>query len=134
MKLVMRQRRKIMKDFLYLYNATIDSVYDGDTMKLFCDLGFGIRHKITARLYGINTPEMKGKSAAQGTASRNALLSKITDEKGEFVPVVIQTKRDLKEKFGRYLAIIFVEQTDGSFLNVNEWLVENGFAVEFMTD
>ena len=123
-----------MKDFMYLYNATVASVYDGDTVTLYTDLGFGLRHKITVRLYGLNTAEIRGVTKVDGVKAREALLSKITDKEGTFLPIIVQTKKDIKEKFGRYLGIIFVEQDDGTYLNINDWLIDNGFAVPFMTD
>ena len=38
-------------------------VYDGDTVRLDIDCGFGIwKCNTVSRLYGINTPEMRGES------------------------------------------------------------------------
>ena len=45
----------------YIYNAFVTSVYDGDTITCNIDCGFGvILQKQKIRLYGLNTPEMRG--------------------------------------------------------------------------
>ena len=45
----------------YLYKAFVTDVYDGDTITVDIDLGFWTTlHKQKIRLYGINTPELKG--------------------------------------------------------------------------
>ena len=46
---------------MYEYRATVISVYDGDTITVDIDLGFGIvLRKQKLRLYGLNTPEVRG--------------------------------------------------------------------------
>ena len=45
---------------MYEYKATVTKVYDGDTITVDFDLGFGIiLKKQTIRLFGINTPEVR---------------------------------------------------------------------------
>ena len=43
--------------------------------------------------------------------------------------ILIETHRDKRGKYGRYLASIFIQQDSGNWLNVNEELVQKGFAV-----
>ena len=43
--------------------------------------------------------------------------------------VLIQTIKDRKEKFGRYLAEIWLEADDGSRVNINDLLVQQGHAI-----
>ena len=46
---------------MYEYCAKVVSVYDGDTITVDIDLGFGIvLKKQKLRLLGINTPEVRG--------------------------------------------------------------------------
>ena len=46
---------------MYEYKATVTKVYDGDTITVDFDLGFGILiRKQKIRLLGINTPEVRG--------------------------------------------------------------------------
>lgn len=107
----------------YIYNANVKSVYDGDTITCDIDCGFGvILKKQKVRLYGINTPEVRGESKDSGIISRDVLREKILDK-----DILLKTIKDKKGKYGRYLGIIFI---DGE--NVNDWLVENNYAKEYM--
>jgi len=106
-----------MIDKLYHYKAKIVSVYDADTVRADIDFGFGRWGRdIALRLLGINAPELRGDEKPQGIISRDALRSLILDQ-----DVIIRTFK--KGKYGRYLADIFLNDID-----VNKWLVENGFA------
>ena len=102
----------------YFYKAKIISVYDGDTVTAIIDLGFQITNKIKIRLDGINAPEIRGKQRPEGLKSRDYLRSLILDK-----DVIIQTLRDKKGKYGRYIGIIHLKDE-----NVNELLVESGYA------
>jgi endonuclease YncB( thermonuclease family) len=54
----------------YIYKAKVTDVYDGDTITVDIELGFYTKlqdQKI--RLYGINTPEMKGSDKIKGNYS-----------------------------------------------------------------
>lgn len=111
----------------YVYeNALCTEVYDGDTVTIEIDFGMRIRKTERFRLFGINAPEVRGSEREQGIKSRDVLREMILNQ-----PVKVQTYRDRKGKFGRYLASIFIGQPDAPLeqcTNVNEWLVENGFA------
>ena len=110
----------IMDMNLYYYNAKIIKVYDADTVTAIVDCGFSISMKIKVRLYGINAPEVRGKERPEGLKSRDYLRSLILDKN-----VIIETIKDKKGKYGRYIGIIHI---DGK--NVNELLVENKYAVK----
>jgi len=107
---------------MYEYKAEIIGVYDGDTVTAKVDLGFDVLFENNFRLNGINAPEMKGTDKTAGTISRDALRQLVLGKK-----VIIKTIKDRQEKYGRYLAVIYVLQKD-SLINVNEWMVNNGFA------
>lgn len=113
-----------MSDQLYFYKAVIDSVYDGDTCTVDIDLGLNtwIRGE-KVRLYRINAPEVRGPEREAGLKSRDFLRSQI-----EGKAVLIQTIKDRKEKYGRYLAEIWLEADDGSRVNINDLLVQQGYA------
>ena len=74
---------------------------------------------LSIRLYGLNTPEIRGDEREDGLVSRDALREKILEK-----TVVLKTIKDATGKYGRYLGVILTEEG----LNVNEWLIENGFA------
>jgi micrococcal nuclease len=106
----------------YLYEAYVTSVYDGDTITCDVDLGFGIvfkKQKI--RLYGINTPELRGDEREDGLKARDYLREKILDKK-----IILETKKDKKGKFGRFLGIVHIDGT-----NINNHLIEQKLAVKY---
>ena len=103
----------------YVYSCAVERVIDGDTCVLQIDLGFEVSKRVTVRLFGIDAPEMRGDDRHRGIVARDALASKIMD-----VPIMVETKKDAKGKFGRYLATLF----DESGADVNEWMVKSGHA------
>ena len=114
-----------MKEKLYYYRAKIVSVYDGDTCRADIDLGIGIwvrNEKL--RLLRINAPEMRGKDKAAGTVSRDLLREWVLGQE-----VFIQTKKDRRGKYGRFLAEIWLEEEPDRWVNINDRLVEAGQAV-----
>ena len=70
------------------------------------------------RLYGIDTPELRGEEREQGIVVRDILREMILGKE-----VTIRSYKDKQGKYGRYLANIIV---DG--LDLNQWLVDNGHA------
>jgi micrococcal nuclease len=109
---------------LFHYTAQVLSVYDGDTCRVDIDLGLGIwirNEKL--RLVRINAPEMTGPDKARGVASRDFLRELIDGRE-----VIIETVKDQRGKYGRYLAEIWIGQA-GVWLNVNDALVAAGHAV-----
>lgn len=104
---------------LYEYRALVKSVYDGDTITVDVDLGFGVvlsDRKI--RLAVIDAPELRGLDRPQGLASRNWLRSRIL---GEYV--TLQTQKDATGKYGRYIGTIYL---DG--ICINDEMIEQGMA------
>jgi len=112
---------------MYVYKALVTKVYDGDTITCDIDLGFSVVLKgQKVRLRGINTPEVKGKTKEEGKKVRDILHKKLI-----YKNVTIKTFRDKKEKFGRWLADIVI---DDDAVSVNQWLINEGHAVPFMQD
>lgn len=103
---------------MYEYKAKVIKVYDGDTITVLADLGFNITIKEKIRLYGLNTPEVRGAERPDGLISRDRLRERILDKE-----VIIKTKKDKKGKYGRYIAEIYLEDE-----NINEWLITEGLA------
>ena len=114
-----------MIDNLYFYKGVITGVYDGDTVTISLDLGMKIkRDGLKIRLYGIDSPELRGKTLIKARESRDFLRSKVLDGK-----VLVQTIRDKKGKYGRYLANIWAESPDGSWYSINDLMVSEGYAI-----
>lgn len=112
-----------MDEKLFHYRAKVVDVYDGDTCRMDIDLGLGTwKHWEAVRIHRINAPEMRGADKDKGTLSRDFLRSLILDKE-----VYLQTIKDSKGKYGRYLGEIWLEQ-DGVYINVNDKMVETGHA------
>ena len=62
---------------MYNYKAKIIGVYDGDTVTSLVDLGFLHFQKMKLRLYGIDTPELRGQEREQGLIVRGILREMI---------------------------------------------------------
>ena len=104
---------------LYIYSAKITGVYDGDTVTADIDLGLGIwKHGEKLRLARIDAPEVRGDERPDGIRSRDFLRAKVLSKE-----VRIQTIKDRKGKYGRYVAEIWLDDT-----NLNDLMVEDGFA------
>lgn len=94
-------------------------IVDGDTLHLSVDLGFDIKRRDTFRLYGLNAPEM---STPEGVAAKAWLEQKLTEG-----VLIITTHKDRREKYGRYLATLWIDQR-----NVNEAMIADGHAVAYL--
>jgi len=106
---------------MYEYHAWVRSIYDADTIRFDIDLGFGTRLiNQSVRLFGIDAWEVRGPERPLGIQARDAVAVLLI--KGDLV--TLQTYKDKKGKYGRWLADIYL--TDGTHLN--EWLVSNGHA------
>lgn len=113
-----------MKHTLYNYKAIVTSVYDGDTCTVDIDLDLhSLIRGEKLRLQRINAPELRGKERPKGLKSRDFLRSKIEGKE-----ILIETIKDKKGKYGRYLAEIWLEDKLGKFKNINDLIVKEGFA------
>jgi micrococcal nuclease len=109
---------------MFEYSAKVLEVIDGDTIDVAIDLGFNVLHTIRVRLYGINTPETrtKNKEEKQKGLKAKERLKELIEGK----IVTIKTQKDDTEKFGRYLGIVFLDNTD-----INQTLISEGHATEY---
>lgn len=104
----------------YKYKAIVTKVYDGDTITVSMDLGAGVwLHGEKIRLAGINAPEVTGEQSLEGKISGRWLREKLLDKE-----VVIQTFKDKKGKYGRYIANVFLDD-----ICINDAIVGAGLAV-----
>lgn len=139
----MRSLLKRLVDSGWIYGATVVRVIDGDTVvlrvekryELAVDFGFYIRDTIVSakhaemsfRLAGINAPETTGVDAttkARGLASKMELERLLS-----LGPIVATTYKP--DKYGRWLVQLQVQEGPLS-INVNQALIEGGFAVPYM--
>lgn len=115
---------------MYEYNAKVVEVKDGDTVELTIDLGFKVLYNHSCRLFGINTPE-------HGTPEGEAASSFLRELLPPGLAVVVATKKDKLEKYGRILGTITIPATKTKVgrktvtvpaVNVNDHLVSAGHA------
>jgi endonuclease YncB( thermonuclease family) len=129
-----------MTEPTYEYAATVNRIVDGDTVYLALsksftldvDFGFRIKDHIEFtkttvqdfRLAGINAPEVVGENKVKGLEAK-AELERILS----LGPIrVISNGQD---KYGRWLAVLFVTLPDNTEINVNETMVKEGHAVVY---
>ena len=121
---------------MYEYNAIVDRVVDGDTIKCTIDLGFSTWKKVTVRMEGINTPESRTRDLEEkerGLAAK-ARLQEILEYNGNQCILKVSGLG----KFGRALATVHVSslspistETGITDINVNKQLIKEGHAVEY---
>lgn len=115
----------------YLYDITVRSVYDGDTLRADIRLGFGVTlENQSMRLFGVDTPEVRGSEAEHGRRVRDLVRARLRlgdpDARCRMFSV-----RDRTGKYGRYLAVVICPgDEDGDSLN--KWLLREGHARRFM--
>jgi len=88
---------------MFEYMAKVVSVYDGDTIRVDIDLGFGLSLKNQSiRFLGVDTPEVRGDGRDEGLIVRDYVRGQIMDKE-----IMLRTYKDTKGKYGRWLAEIF---------------------------
>ncbi len=108
---------------MYEYRATVASTYDADTVRLNVDLGFGIwTVKRAFRLAGIDAPEL---GTPEGLAARDWLRNLIPVGS----PVIAITQKDQGDKYGRFLASLFLPEAP--LISINQKLIDAGHAVPY---
>src|SRR3569623_230045 len=109
----------------YHYDAIVRAVHDGDTCTVDIDLGLNTWvHGEKLRLHRINAPELFGASRVAGAAARDFLSAQINGKAS-----IIATIKDQREKYGRYLAEIWLADAGGQWRNINDLMVQSGQAV-----
>jgi micrococcal nuclease len=89
----------------YVYDAEITRVIDGDTFDFKIDLGFSIHVKERLRLYGVNTPEIKGVERTEGLRVKKYVTDKILNKTFEILVYK-------KGKYGRYIADLMLTKKE----------------------
>tara|TARA_R100001510_G_C7628262_1_gene187668 strand:+ start:620 stop:1012 length:393 start_codon:yes stop_codon:yes gene_type:complete len=112
----------------FIYNATLERVIDGDTIKLkTVDLGFNVQiHDRSVRIVAIDTPESRintkkfperAREKEMGLEAKKLLNSWLTETK------TLRIKSHGTDKYGRILADVFCDRG-----NVADLLIERGLA------
>lgn len=109
-----------MKKQDYIYNAKILSVVDGDTVDVEIDLGFCVLVRERMRLSGIDTAELTSPLPEMRKLAQDAKAFMV-----KYVGANIVLKSFKKDKYGRFLAEIFIENDTES---LNNYLIHAGLA------
>lgn len=116
-----------MNQLRYHYTALVTGVYDGDSITVDIDLGLGVWLKAQkVRLYGINTPELRGDDREAGLVARDYARAAILDKE-----VFLKTYKDKTGKYGRWLGSVYYE-TEKGWKHLNDDLVKLGLAKEYI--
>lgn len=110
-------------DKTYELTAYIKRVVDGDTVVATVDCLFDVKIDMTLRLFGIDTPELTSKVLAERTTAKAAKARLIQLVEGKNIK--IQSYKE-KEKYGRYLAELIVDD-----VNINQLLITEGLATPY---
>ena len=94
---------------IYIYKAELIRVVDGDTVELMIDQGFSQFTKQTMRLYGIDAPEMR---TAAGKEAKAWLWEALQPLETIYVQTIQLSTKAKRDKYGRYLAIIYDEKPE----------------------
>ena len=99
-------------------------VYDGDTITIAAKLPFDNSplYRLSVRLNGIDTPEIKGKTDDEKIAAKqvkDALSNLILNKR-------VSLKNIQTEKYGRILADVYIGE-----LHINQWLITEKYAVKY---
>ena len=113
----------------YIYRGKLERVVDGDTIDALIDVGFDIWIKKRIRYCGIDTWESRTRDLAEkakgleAKARNKELLMEVSSKSGYF-----RMRSYGVGKYGRVLAEIFIEDSEGKQHNINETLISEGHA------
>ena len=110
---------------MYEYSAEIIKHVDGDSIWMRVDCGFKMHFEDNFRLLGINAPEVRGEEKEEGIKSAEALA--------ELLPLGTSVRIETTKpgKYGRWLCTIFLSRENEEELNVNQYMLDEGFAKEY---
>ena len=114
---------------MYQYEAKILSVYDGDgVFNAEVDMGMNLFQHKDLRLYGVDTPEMRGVQKKAGKIVRDFVRGLILNKY-----VTIRTHKDKTGKYGRLLVSIMVKHdSKGLEMDLGELLIQKGYAKHYL--
>ena len=103
--------------------VVVTYVVDGDTVHISPPVYVAGQYRTVVRLADISAPEL---TTPEGNNSRSALVG-LLSSRGCVVYLDIDKSRGVDE-YGRVIAVLYVRINATTLLNVNKWLVDNGYA------
>ena len=113
----------------YCYYARDVRVVDGDTLDVTIDLGFKISNRIRVRLSNVDTPEVYGVKKESDEYAKGIAAKKFVE--ALFVGaevIIVRTYKHVKEKYGRYMADVFIDKGEQR-IDLVEAILEAGHGV-----
>ena len=116
----------------FIYRGKLERVVDGDTIDALIDVGFDIWVKKRIRYKGIDTWESRTRNLEEkklglaAKARNKELLEQVSSKPGYF-----RLKSYGVGKYGRVLADIFIMDSNGVQININETLIQEGHAYQY---
>lgn len=111
---------------LYQYRCSSLRTIDGDTAILDIDLGLHVHIQRTARLLGINAPEIKGATREAGERSKRR-LAELIDSAGD--ELCCRTELDHSDRWGRILVVLYPHRA--AVTSFNDILINERLAVPY---
>ena len=105
------------------YPAKVIEVIDGDTVEVLIDLGLDVNKKERIRLSNVRAPETRTKDLEE--KEKGLKVKAILSEKILNKEIILRTDNDKREKYGRLLGVILLQE-----LNINTWLIKEGHCLE----
>lgn len=104
-------------------------VYDGDTITIASKLPYkgSPVYRFSIRLNGIDSPEIKGKTAEEkrlAITARDALYDLIFGE-------MVILRNCGTEKYGRLLADVYFINKERQEVHINQWMLDNKYAIPY---
>lgn len=109
--------------------GVVTRVVDGDTAWIRVmsthqsPARFATGSVIKVRFADVNAPEL---STPEGVESKNALIELI-DRVGAEICLDVDNKR-IFDPYDRVIAVVFLKYNETHWLNLNKWLIDNGYA------
>lgn len=108
----------------YVYqHVGVDRVIDGDTVGLTIDMGNAIRWTEHFRLNGIDTPERGQPGYSEAKGFLEELLA---------TTPLVRVETFKPDKYGRWLADLYVGADAGGAMQVNRLMILQGHAKEYL--
>jgi micrococcal nuclease len=108
-----------------VYRAQVIYVVDGDTLDLLVELGFDLQLRTRVRVYGVDTPETKGRTRVKGLEAK-AFVERVV-LKGSILMEPLMNH----DKYGRTLAKIQYWDELGVWHDLSQELLKAGLAKEY---
>lgn len=108
-------------------------VVDGDTLTV-TGIHANSENKVTLRLIGINTPETvdpRKKVECFGNEASSRAKELLT---GKNIRIEYDITQDKRDKYGRLLVYVYVEDSNGEEIFFNKKMIEDGYAYEYTYD